>query len=33
LCAGSMISLLPIVMVFIVAQRHIVAAIAGAVKG
>lgn len=33
LCAASMISLIPIVMVFIVAQKHIVAAIAGAVKG
>ncbi|HKF77794.1 MAG TPA: carbohydrate ABC transporter permease [Candidatus Dormibacteraeota bacterium] len=33
LCAGSIISLAPIVLVFVVAQRHIVAAIAGAVKG
>lgn len=33
LCAGSIISLGPIILVFVVAQRHIVAAIAGAVKG
>jgi raffinose/stachyose/melibiose transport system permease protein len=33
LCAGSIISLAPIILVFVVAQRHIVAAIAGAVKG
>ncbi|HVX47234.1 MAG TPA: carbohydrate ABC transporter permease [Mycobacteriales bacterium] len=33
LCAGSVISLAPIILVFIFAQRHIVAAIAGAVKG
>jgi len=33
LCAGSVISLAPILLVFIFAQRHIVAAIAGAVKG
>lgn len=33
LCAGSIISLAPIIVVFVVAQRHIVDAIAGAVKG
>jgi ABC-type glycerol-3-phosphate transport system permease component len=33
LCAGSIISLAPIIVVFIFAQRHIVDAIAGAVKG
>lgn len=33
LLAGSVISLAPIVVVFVFAQRHIVAAIAGAVKG
>ncbi|WP_435126744.1 carbohydrate ABC transporter permease [Actinacidiphila sp. bgisy144] len=33
LCAGSVISLLPIVLVFAFAQRHVVSAIAGAVKG
>ena len=33
LCAGSVISLAPIILVFVFAQRHIVAAIAGAVKG
>lgn len=33
LCAASMMSLVPIVMVFVVAQKQIVAAIAGAVKG
>jgi ABC-type glycerol-3-phosphate transport system permease component len=33
LAAASVISLAPIMIVFIVAQRHIVAAIAGAVKG
>jgi ABC-type glycerol-3-phosphate transport system permease component len=33
LCAGSVISLAPIVLVFVLAQRHIVDAIAGAVKG
>ncbi|MFC0673218.1 carbohydrate ABC transporter permease [Brachybacterium hainanense] len=33
LCAASVISLLPIVIVFLVAQRHIVDAFAGAVKG
>ena len=33
LCAGSIISLAPIVLVFVVAQRHVVDAIAGAVKG
>lgn len=33
LCAASMMSLIPIVMVFVVAQKQIVAAIAGAVKG
>ncbi|MFI6497934.1 carbohydrate ABC transporter permease [Nonomuraea typhae] len=32
LCAGAIISLAPIVIVFIVAQRYIVEAIAGAVK-
>lgn len=33
LAAGSMISLLPMVVVFVVAQKYIVSAIAGAVKG
>ena len=33
LCAGSVISLAPIILVFALAQRHIVDAIAGAVKG
>lgn len=33
LAAASVISLAPIMIVFVVAQRHIVAAIAGAVKG
>lgn len=33
LAAGSIISLAPIIIVFVIAQRHIVAAIAGAVKG
>jgi len=33
LCAGSIISLAPIILVFVFAQRHIVDAIAGAVKG
>jgi raffinose/stachyose/melibiose transport system permease protein len=33
LCAGSIISLAPIILVFAFAQRHIVDAIAGAVKG
>jgi raffinose/stachyose/melibiose transport system permease protein len=33
LCAGSIISLAPIILVFVLAQRHIVDAIAGAVKG
>lgn len=33
LAAASVISLAPILIVFVVAQRHIVAAIAGAVKG
>lgn len=33
LCAGAVISLAPIVIVFVFAQRYIVAAIAGAVKG
>jgi ABC-type glycerol-3-phosphate transport system permease component len=33
LCAASIISLAPIILVFVFAQRHIVDAIAGAVKG
>jgi ABC-type glycerol-3-phosphate transport system permease component len=33
LCAGSIISLAPIIVVFIFAQRHIIDAVAGAVKG
>lgn len=33
LCAGSIISLAPIILIFVLAQRHIVDAIAGAVKG
>ena len=33
LCAGSIITLAPIILVFVFAQRHIVDAIAGAVKG
>jgi raffinose/stachyose/melibiose transport system permease protein len=33
LCAGSIISLAPIILVFVFAQRHIIDAIAGAVKG
>jgi ABC-type glycerol-3-phosphate transport system permease component len=33
LCAGSVISLAPIILIFVLAQRHIVDAIAGAVKG
>jgi ABC-type glycerol-3-phosphate transport system permease component len=33
LCAGSIIALAPIILVFVFAQRHIVDAISGAVKG
>lgn len=33
LCAGSIISVAPIVLVFVFAQRHIIDAVAGAVKG
>lgn len=33
LCAGSIIALAPIIIVFVFAQRHIIDAIAGAVKG
>ncbi|QDP95976.1 carbohydrate ABC transporter permease [Microlunatus elymi] len=33
LCAASVMALLPIVIVFVVAQRHIIDAFAGAVKG
>jgi len=33
LCAGSIITLAPIVLVFVFAQRHIIDAVAGAVKG
>lgn len=33
LCAGSIITLAPIVLVFVLAQRHIIDAVAGAVKG
>ena len=33
LSAGSIITLAPIVVVFVVAQRHIIDAVAGAVKG
>jgi ABC-type glycerol-3-phosphate transport system permease component len=33
LCAGSIISVAPIILVFAIAQRHVVDAIAGAVKG
>jgi raffinose/stachyose/melibiose transport system permease protein len=33
LCAGSIIALAPIILVFVLAQRHFVDAIAGAVKG
>lgn len=33
LCAGSIISLAPIILVFVLAQRHFVDALAGAVKG
>jgi len=33
LCAGSVISLAPVILVFVFAQRHVVSAIAGAVKG
>jgi ABC-type glycerol-3-phosphate transport system permease component len=33
LCAGSIIALAPIMIVFIFAQRHIIDAVAGAVKG
>jgi ABC-type glycerol-3-phosphate transport system permease component len=33
LCAGSIISLGPIILVFVLAQRHIIDAVAGAVKG
>jgi ABC-type glycerol-3-phosphate transport system permease component len=33
LCAGSIITLAPIVLVFVLAQRHVIDAVAGAVKG
>jgi ABC-type glycerol-3-phosphate transport system permease component len=33
LCAGSIITLAPIVLVFVFAQRHVIDAVAGAVKG